>query len=124
MAERQQRRELGQSAEQAAVDHLVAHGYQIEARNFACKYGELDIVAQRDGILCFVEVRMRSRAVWGDPSQTITFSKQRRVVKAALHYLVAHRITGRALRFDVIAMIGQGPGAAVEHLENAFDAGM
>jgi len=124
MGEPTRKRALGDTAEQAAVDHLVAQGYQIEARNFSCKYGELDIVARRDHVLCFVEVRMRSTALWGDPSGTITFSKQRRVVKTALHYLVAHRIRDLALRFDVIAVVGRGDGAIVEHLENAFDAGM
>ena len=118
-----ERQLLGLTAEEAAVAHLRAAGYSIEARNFACRYGELDVVAQKDGTLCFVEVRMRTTATWGDPSQTISFAKQRRVVKAALHYLVGNRITDRAIRFDVIAVIGRGEKASVEHIPNAFDAG-
>ncbi|MGQ0505725.1 MAG: YraN family protein [Myxococcaceae bacterium] len=91
---------------------------------FHCRHGELDIVAQRGDTCCFVEVRMRSTAVWGDPSQTVSFRKQRKVVKAALHYLFQHDLTNLALRFDVVAVVGQGGGAKVEHIPNAFDAGM
>jgi len=118
------RRKVGDVAEGAAIAHLVAHGYRVVARNFLCRYGELDAVVEKDGILCFVEVRMRSSAVWGDPSHTVTFAKQRRVVKAALHYLFAFGQQGRMVRFDVISVVGRGEDAKVTHLPNAFDAGM
>ncbi|MGQ0506769.1 MAG: YraN family protein [Myxococcaceae bacterium] len=118
------RRMLGDAAEDAAVEYLTRQGYRIRARNFLCRYGELDIVAQRGDICCFVEVRMRSTAAWGDPSQTVSFGKQRRVVKAALHYLFRHDLHDFALRFDVISVVGHGRDAKVDHIPNAFDAGM
>ena len=67
---------------------------------------------------------MRSTAVWGDPSHTVSFAKQRRVVKAALHYLLVNRLKDRMIRFDVISVVGRGERATVEHLPGAFDAGM
>ncbi|RKH21884.1 YraN family protein [Corallococcus sp. CA047B] len=93
-------------------------------QNSRIPVGELDIVAEREEVICFVEVRMRSSAVWGDPAHTVSFAKQRRVVKAALHYLFQNGIDGRMVRFDVISVVGQGETARVEHIPAAFDAGM
>ncbi|WP_434390777.1 YraN family protein [Melittangium boletus] len=119
-----ERKQWGNEGEAAAVRYLEDQGYRIQARNYACRHGELDVVAEREGTVCFVEVRMRSTAAWGDPSQTVSFAKQRRVVKTALHYLGTHGVRGRMLRFDVISVVGRGERATVEHLPGAFDAGM
>ncbi len=118
------RREIGDEAEQSVVEHLQREGYSILARNFLCRYGELDVVAERAGIVCFVEVRMRSTAAWGDPAHTISRAKQRRVVQAALRFLFAHDLRDKMIRFDVVSIVGRGPNAALEHIPNAFDAGM
>jgi putative endonuclease len=118
------RRDDGVAGEEAAVALLQAQGYRIRARNFACRYGELDVVAERGEVLAFVEVRMRSSAVWGDPAHTVSFAKQRRVVKAALHYLFRFGLQERMVRFDVVSVVGRGEGARVEHIPAAFDAGM
>lgn len=118
------RRGFGNEAEEAAVRHLTQAGYRVLARNYQCRQGELDIVADKDEVLCFVEVRMRSTAAWGDPAHTVSGAKQRRVVKAALRYLFEHRIHDRAVRFDVVSVLGRGEAARVEHIPDAFDAGM
>ena len=118
------RRGFGDEAESAAVRHLESQGYRVLDRNYLCRQGELDIVAEQGELLCFVEVRMRSTAAWGDPSHTVSGAKQRRVVKAALRYLFERRVHDRAIRFDVISVLGRGPKAKVEHIPNAFDAGM
>jgi putative endonuclease len=114
----------GEAGEEAAVALLQREGYRIVARNFSCRYGELDVVAEKGEVLAFVEVRMRSSAVWGDPSHTVSFAKQRRVVKAALHFLFRSGLQGRMVRFDVVTVVGRGDAARVEHLPAAFDAGM
>ena len=118
------RRSNGVAGEDAAAALLEQQGYVIRARNFSCRYGELDVVAEKGEVLAFVEVRMRSSAVWGDPAHTVSGAKQRRVVKAALHYLFRYGLQGRMVRFDVVSVVGKGEGAAVEHLPAAFDAGM
>ena len=118
------RKGYGNEGEEAAVRFLESRGYRVRARNYSCRHGELDVVAEHEDIVCFVEVRMRSTAVWGDPSHTVSFAKQRKVVKAALHYLLTQRLRDRMIRFDVISVVGRGERATVEHLPGAFDAGM
>jgi putative endonuclease len=118
------RRAYGQEAENAAARHLESQGYRVRDRNVRCQYGEIDAVVEQDDLVCFVEVRMRSHAAWGDPAHTVSFSKQRKVVRAALHYLFRHGLADRMIRFDVVTVVGRGAAAKVEHIPNAFDAGM
>jgi putative endonuclease len=117
------RQRLGRGGEALAARLLEAQGFTIRASNVHVRGGELDLVAERGVLLCFVEVRMRSRACWGDPAATVTHRKQRRVIRAARRYLAAERIQGREIRFDVITVLGEGEGATVQHIPNAFDAG-
>src|SRR3954452_22213775 len=98
------RKALGDAGEQAAVELLEASGYRVVARNFRCQYGEVDVVAERGELLCFVEVRSRSSATWGDPAHTVSWAKQRRVTRAALHYLFERGgREERMVRFDVVS---------------------
>jgi putative endonuclease len=117
-------RARGNGAEEAAATYLERQGYAVRERNFQCREGEIDIIAERGELLCFVEVRMRSTAVWGDPSQTVSWGKQRKVVRTALRYLFKHGLSDRMVRFDVMSVVGSGAGAAIEHIPAAFDAGM
>lgn len=121
---RTQRRQAGDQAEEAAVGLLEGRGYRILDRNYLCREGELDIVAEQGPVVCFIEVRMRSTATWGDPALTVSHAKQRRIVKAALRYLFAHDLRDRMIRFDVVSVLGRADQAVLEHIPNAFDAGM
>lgn len=118
-----ERRAVGDEAEQLAVEHLEREGYVIRDRNVSCRRGELDVVAEKGDVLAFVEVRMRSTAVWGDPSMTVTYAKQRKVVLAAHEYCQRHRLFARVIRFDVASVVGKGRKGHVEHIVDAFDAG-
>jgi putative endonuclease len=118
-----EKRAFGDEGEDLAAEHLERHGYTVLERNVRFRYGELDIVAEKDGVVCFVEVRRRASAVWGDPSATVSGPKQRRVVRAAMGWLQRHRVGDKGLRFDVASVVGRGRGATVELIENAFDAG-
>jgi putative endonuclease len=121
---RTEKRVFGDTAEQLTVEHLEREGYVIRDRNVLCRRGELDVVAEKGNVLAFVEVRMRSTAVWGDPSATVTHAKQRKVVLAALEYCQRHRLFERVIRFDVASVVGKGKTGQVEHLIDAFDAGL
>ena len=124
MGEVSQKRAVGDEAEQLAVEHLEREGYTIRDRNVLCRRGELDVVAEKGDVLAFVEVRMRSSAVWGDPSMTVTHAKQRKVVLAAHEYCQRHRLFARVIRFDVASVVGKGRQGHVEHIVDAFDAGL
>ncbi len=120
----EKRKSYGNEGEQLAVEHLERAGYVIRDRNVLCRRGELDVVAEKGELLAFVEVRMRSTAVWGDPSMTVTFAKQRKVVLAAYEYCQRHRLFSRVIRFDVASVVGRGRSGHVEHIVDAFEAGM
>ncbi|GMU62685.1 MAG: YraN family protein [Myxococcales bacterium] len=116
------RRAFGSGAEQLVVEHLEREGWQVRDRNVNCRYGELDVVAEREGVLAFVEVRMRSTGTWGDPSQSVSRSKQRKVFLAATEYCQRHRLFQRVIRFDVASVVGRGREGHVEVIEDAFEA--
>jgi putative endonuclease len=118
----EERKIYGNSAEQLVVEHLERGGWRVRDRNVHCRYGELDVVAERGLVLAFVEVRMRSTALWGEPSETVMLRKQRKVVKAALEYCQRQRLFERVIRFDVASVVGRGRRGAVEYLEDAFQA--
>ncbi len=114
---------MGRFGEQLAVEHLERLDYEIVARNFRTRYGELDIVAFRHGVLVFVEVKTR-RAGSGSPFESLHLKKRAQVRRIASAYLNAtpERPRGNMLRFDAIGIFVKATGElhALEHLEGAF----
>jgi putative endonuclease len=119
-----QRKRLGEKAEEAVAEYLVRDGYELVERNFECKIGEVDIIARKGECLCFVEVRSRSTDSMGSPALTVNARKQRQVVRAALWYLSKNEITNMVARFDVAAVTFGPVGPEIEYIPSAFDAGM
>jgi putative endonuclease len=118
----------GREAEAEAAGWLERQGYRILARNARTGAGEIDVVAEEDGTLCFVEVKARSRGSHGGAISAVSPAKQRRLVRAAQAWLLRHP-TDRPCRFDVLAMDADGAGedAALRWrytlVRNAFEAG-
>lgn len=114
---------IGRSGEQYAVEHLQRLEYEIVTRNFRTRYGELDIVAFRRGVLVFVEVKTR-RAGSGSPWESLHLKKRAQVRRIASAYLNARPDgpRGHTLRFDAIGVFVKTSGELVglEHLEGAF----
>lgn len=93
------------------------------ARNHAVRRGEVDLVAEKAGVVCFVEVRSRTGDAHGGPEETVDRRKARRVVLAAADWLERHPAPGRDLRFDVVAVTFDAPAPPrIVHLPGAFDA--
>jgi putative endonuclease len=115
------RQQLGKSGEDAACGELQRRGYAILARRFRTRFGEIDIVGERDGVMVFVEVKARTSALFGTASESVPPWKRRRIELMALDYL---RRTGRgevACRFDVIAVEDAGAlRPTIRVIENAF----
>ena len=121
--ERVDRRAVGAAGEDAAAELLETLGYRVLARNVRCVWGEIDLVVERGELVCIVEVRTRSTSSWGDPSQTVSWAKQQRVVKTAMRFVAAERLNGRPIRFDVVSVTGPPGNRSVRHIPNAFEAG-
>lgn len=88
-------------------------------RNYLCKMGEIDIIMQDRQTLVFVEVRYRKRSSFGSASESVTRSKQQKLIRAAQHYLSRHNQHHRPCRFDVLAINGQAD-QPIEWIPNAF----
>jgi putative endonuclease len=115
------RQRLGSAAEERAMQLLRRAGYDIVARHFRCRMGELDIVAQRGRQLIIAEVRLRSSAEFGGPAASITAARRARIVRAA-RYLLMRRpsLADLAVRFDTLLLsTSAGP---IEWIEGAFQA--
>ncbi len=112
---------LGNRGEQQAADHLAGLGYAILGRNVRTPYGELDLVAGRDGATVFVEVKTRRSRALGLPEESITAGKRKRLIASAQHYLQQRGLSDSAWRIDVVAVeYGRGDSPRrIEVFENA-----
>jgi putative endonuclease len=99
-----QRQTLGKIGENLAVAELTRRGYAILDRRYRTRYGEIDIVAEDEGIVVFVEVKARASPEFGLAAEAVTPYKQRRLGSMAVDYLARRRITDRPCRFDVVAI--------------------
>lgn len=111
--------ELGAEGEELAAGHLLKSGYTILDRNWHCGRKELDIVARKDGQLVIVEVKTRTDSLYGNPADSVTDRKIRRIVSSTDAYI---RLNGIDLpvRFDIITVTLNGGNTTVEHIEDAF----
>lgn len=112
---------LGAYGEDIACDYLARNGYKVLERNFACRAGEVDIVAMHGDIVVFVEVKTRSSEKFGLPSEAVSAAKQNRIVKTALYYMQSRRLLEHMCRFDVIEIsTGVDNKPLVNLIQDAF----
>jgi len=109
---------LGRSAESRAEAFLKSRGLKLVARNWRCRFGEIDLVMQDGVTLVFVEVRLRRRSDFGGAAASVTHAKQKKLLATARQYLAGLPAIPPC-RFDVIAMTDEA--AEPEWLQNAFD---
>jgi len=117
------RKEIGAIGERAAAEMLLESGYAVIERNWRCRTGELDIVAEGEGRIVFVEVRTRmSEGRFGTAAESVDYRKQRQVRETALFYLRAMKLADKALRFDVVAITLDKEGSVkqINHVKAAF----
>ncbi len=116
------RQELGKLGENLAVEELERRGYAIVARRYRTRCGEIDIVAEDNGTLVFVEVKARADAEFGTAAEAVTLWKQRRLVRMARDYLTREAVPERPCRFDVVAIMFDRVPPTIELFPHAFDA--
>ena len=113
------RAELGVRAEELCAELLRRAGLRVLARNWRCRHGEIDLVAEEGGTLVFAEVRLRSDGRYGGAAESVTAAKQSRIIAAARFYLMRRPET--PCRFDVLLLDGLEP-ARIRWIRDAFAA--
>lgn len=118
MTKQKNRRQVGGEQETKVQAYLQKNGYEIICRNFFSRYGEIDIIAKKDGYFVFIEVKYRSGTAFGAPEEAVGFRKQKRIAAAAKYYLYRNGIPfDTPCRFDVAGVLGN----EIRITENAFE---
>ena len=115
---------FGKIGEDLACEELVRRGYEILARRYRRRSGEIDIVARDGRTLVFVEVKSRDGRAFGDAAEAVTARKQRTIASLALDYIARHRLHECPCRFDVVSVVLADGTPTVEVVQNAFSAGV
>ena len=110
----------GQRAEQLAAEFLERSGFSIIERNYRCRLGEIDLIAEEKGVLCFIEVRSLLSLAHGHPFETINSGKRARLIRAVRHYLSRRGGANREMRFDAVSVVYQ-PERRIELIRGAFE---
>jgi putative endonuclease len=119
------KKEMGRWGERRAAEYIERNGGLVLETNFACKAGEIDIIAIDGGMIAFVEVKTRADTENGLPCESVNLDKRRRIARAASFY-IAHNGSGPAglpdigFRFDVIEILIVGGKAWIRHIRGAF----
>ena len=117
------RRDLGDFGERVAAAHLQAKGYRIIATRFRVREGEVDLVAERDGTVAFVEVKTRRGDAMGSAVEAIDARKAQRLLVAASAFAQQHPELPPGQRIDLIAidLDAEGHVLSVQHIESAVE---
>lgn len=115
------KRNIGQLAEQSALQFLQKKGWKLLEQNYYCHYGEIDLIMHDQADVVFIEVRYRSRIDYGCAAETVNKSKQKKLIKSAKHFLQKkqwlHKVHSR---FDIIAVQGIAQQWQLDWIKNAF----
>lgn len=100
-----QTQKVGRFGENLAARFLVGKGFKILVRNWHTRYGEVDLVGEKDGAIHFIEVKTRSSLQAGEPEEAINYFKMRRLKLAAQSFLLAYKLGEPCCQFDSVAII-------------------
>ncbi len=112
------KRTLGSEKEKLAAAYLTQKGYDIIETNYRTRYEEIDIIAKDKNTIVFVEVKYRKNESFGNPLESITLNKQKRISMGAAIYLSNKNksIEKTSIRFDAIGITGE----KITHIKDAF----
>lgn len=113
---------VGKAGEEAAVQYLREHGYQILERNYRCRFGEIDLIARDGRVLAFVEVKTRRSQKYGPAAAAVTREKQRHLIKASQLYLIQMKKADELCRFDVVTVAMEAQLPHIELIKDAFQS--
>ncbi len=116
-------REVGLFGEAETAKYLRGKGYKLLAHSYRCRFGEIDLVAEKKGVLCFVEVKLRSSDTYGLPREFVDGRKQAKLRRTAQWYLMEKGIDV-PVRFDVAEVTIENKDTLrvkeFHYIENAF----
>jgi len=115
------RRDVGVLGEKIAANYLKKQGYRVHETNFRCREGEIDIIAEKDDCLVFVEVRSRTSNSFGSPAESITPAKVERLIVLGQIYIESHTNLPSSSRIDVVTveLTAGNKVSRIETIENA-----
>lgn len=111
---------IGTKGEKEAITFLEKQNYTILESNWRNKHLEIDIIATNANELVIVEVKTRSSSIHGQPQESVTIVKQKKLIKAAEAYVIENNIE-MEVRFDIIEVIHK-PTLIINHIKNAYYA--
>ena len=115
-----QRHILGRIGEDVACQYLQENNYEIIERNFECRQGEIDIIAKDKDEIVFIEVKTRTNSSYGNPIDSITYYKQKHIIKSVEYYLYKEKLEKAFVRIDVIEVYSRGEKYYVNHIKNGI----
>ena len=110
---------IGDRGEDLAVQYLNAGGYKILEQKYRFKRSEIDIIAEKDDFIVFVEVKSRKSNLFGNPEEFVDFKKAEMIHLAAEEYLDDKPLE-KPIRFDIISIIDKGSSYTIKHFKDAF----
>src|SRR5512140_692288 len=113
---------LGEECDRITEAWLVQRGWRILDRRFRSGHRDLDLVAEREGIVAFVEVKARRGRSFGHPVEAVNWRKQREMTRSAWVWIARYGGAKQEFRFDVVGVLMDESGTRVRHVENAFRA--
>lgn len=112
---------IGAKFERSTESHLNANGLRTLCRNYRCRSGEIDLIMADGEFVVFVEVRYRNNNRFGDPLESITAAKQKRIIRTATHFLSATpELLDRPCRFDAVGVSCVGRQVEFDWIKDAF----
>ena len=116
-----ERIEFGKEAEESAARFLKTKGYKVFRRNYKTKFSEIDIIAEDQGVICFIEVKARHSKLFGEPTEAVSPVKQRQISKAAICYLKENNLLERSARFDIVTLLYEKDLPEIDLIKDAFE---
>lgn len=112
---------IGKKGENIAANYLAKKGYQIIDRNFRSCRGEIDIIAKKQELIVFAEVKNYAKSNWLNPRESINYKKKRNLLYTAQFYLLSRGYKDINCRFDLLVVVNSAYSKLdIEHIENVI----
>lgn len=115
-------KEIGSYGETLSINYLIRNGYFILDKNYRNRLGEIDIICKKDDILVFIEVKSRYTNTYGSPIESVTYYKQKQIIKISKLYITLKKYTNINIRYDVIEVVFNNKNQLfnINHISDAF----